>query len=281
MQKTGPSIGSMPIVYLGPPKSATTTFHDIMKHLGLHSMHIGGPGTMDVLTHATPSLADAFADDDRSCARSGRTALGPLPMSRVAKLVGHAAIACMLTASGYHAFADDPWPLLYATIDALVPSTRFVLWARPSDDWARSFVRFFAPLTPKKSRWLRLSYGVCNITKASEPLLSRVMREHVARVRAYFASGPARAARLLLIDNLDAADAQAELCAFALGVANVSSHPRCRALLSKPMQRTLPPETSGKPPWSLRYNAPLGPAWEIPAWRGCVRRANHSGLMHK
>lgn len=100
-------------------------------------------------------------------------------------------------------------------------------------------------------------------------------------MRAYFASGPARAARLLLIDNLDAADAQAELCAFALGVANVSSHPRCRALLSKPMQRTLPPETSGKPPWSLRYNAPLGPAWEIPAWRGCVRRANHSGLMHK
>ena len=56
----------MPIVYLGPPKSATTTFHDIMKHLGLHSMHIGGLGTMDVLTHATPSLADAFADDDRS-----------------------------------------------------------------------------------------------------------------------------------------------------------------------------------------------------------------------
>jgi hypothetical protein len=170
----------------------------------------------------------------------------------------------MFSSSGYTAFADDPWPLLYRHINELVPDARFVLWAREPRAWARSFVHFFQPY--KDIRWLRLAYGICNMTAAYEPFLSELMREHVAQVRAYFDHHDR--SRLMVIDDLNAPGVPHQLCAFALGNA---SNPICNRVAAIP--HILPP--SADLGFKDKYNVPLGKPIEIPAWRQCV--ADHQG----
>ena len=253
-----------PIVYIGPPKTGSSSFHALMTHIGLPSFHVGGPGLMDATAHGEPSFGSAFQADELSCAETGRTVHGPLPTSRIVQMIGSAAIDCMFTSSGYTAFADDPWPLLYRHINQLVPDARFVLWAREPRAWARSFVQFFQSM--KNIRWLRLAYGVCNMTAAYEPFLSELMREHVAQVRAYFDHHDR--SRLMVIDDLNALGVPHQLCAFALGNA---SHPMCKRVAAIP--HILP--TSGDSGFKNKYNVPLGQPIEIPAWRQCV--ADHQG----
>ena len=252
-----------PIVYIGPPKTGSSSFHALMTHIGLPSFHVGGPGLMNAMAHGEPSLGSAYQADEISCAETGRTVHGPLPTSRIVQMIGSAAIDCMFSSSGYTAFADDPWPLLYRRINQLVPDARFVLWAREPRAWARSFVQFFKG---SDIRWLRLAYGVCNMTAAYEPFLSELMREHVAQVRAYFDQHDR--SRLMVIDDLNALGVPHQLCAFALGNA---SHPMCNRVAAIP--HILPP--SADLGFNNKYNVPLGKPIEIPAWRQCV--ADHQG----
>ena len=268
------SVGSAPLVmYIGPPKTGSSSFHSLMTHLSLPSFHVGGPGLLDVLTQAAPSLEEAYAADEVSCRSHGRTVFGPMPDKHITQLIGRPAIDCMLETSGYHSFSDDPWPLLYRHVDRNFPTTRFIMWARDPADWARSFVRFFRDFDD--TRWLRLAYGLCNVTEEQEPLLQDVMRQHVEQVRAYFASSSdaSRRSRLLVIEDINAPGLPHALCAFAL--ANTSQSWHCSQLSGMP--HILPP--TSQLGYKDSYNLPLGRPADISAWRSCVS-SRQSGSLH-
>jgi hypothetical protein len=213
-------LGDGHVFYIGPPKSGSSSFHALMHQLGVNSFHVGGPGLLDGLptTKAKPSLATLYAADKAACARTKRTALGPLPEREIQRAIGQEAVSCMLTATGYRAFSDDPWPLLYKTVDELqLPRTRFIMWERDPDEWATSFVRFFSNSAGRAEPWLRLAYGVCTIDNSSLPLLSETMRRHILGVRAYFAGDKRRRERLLLLRDLHTPGLADRICNFVLG----------------------------------------------------------------
>ena len=263
-------------MYIGLPKSGSTTFHSLMTHLGLPSFHVGGPGLMAGLTKAHPSLAEAYSADEASCARYGRTVNGPLPMHHILQMIGPSAICCMLSSSGYRAFSDDPWPLLYRHIDQMMPHTKFVLWAREPQEWARSFTSFFRPFDDTK--WLRLAYGTCNMSTEVEPLLASTMHMHVSGVRNHFEASPSRRTRLLLIEDMGAAGLPQKLCEFVMSNAthHGATHPRCAALATMPH---VLPKTEGLA-FERRSNLPLGPPMELPTWRQCVAELEQQTSPH-
>ena len=82
--------------------------------------------------------------------------------SSLADLIGMPLLTCMLNSSGYAAFSDDPWPLLWPEIERLSGvEARYVLWERPAAAWAASVGTYFtSDLTDFD--WLRFAWGVCN-----------------------------------------------------------------------------------------------------------------------
>ena len=145
------------------------------------------------------------------------TCRGAAAYNAALHLIGDDHIFCMVNASGYRAFADDPWGLMFPYIDEVAPDTRFVLWERDPKAWAASAVRFFDD--DRDWDWLRFFYGACNMTTAFQAHLERVARAHYSAVKAHFhgpKAPPSRRNRLLLVDYSDP-NAGKQVCAFALG----------------------------------------------------------------
>lgn len=114
------------------------------------------------------------------------------------------AIALAL-ATDYDAFNDNPWPLLYETLDATFPGSRFILTVRDEQRWLRSMLRYFGAKDTPMRRWI---YGL-GAPRGNEATYLARYRRHNAEVREYFAERDD-----LLVLDLERGHGWPELCAF-------------------------------------------------------------------
>ena len=114
------------------------------------------------------------------------------------------AIALAL-ATDYDAFNDNPWPLLYKTLDATFPGSRFILTMRDEQRWLRSVLRYFRAKDTPMRRWI---YGP-GTPRGNEATYLARYRRHNAEVREYFAER-----NDLLVLDLERGHGWPELCAF-------------------------------------------------------------------
>lgn len=138
---------------IGLNKTGTSSFHEAMEHLGLHSLHWGGPATRravesslaagePLLTNLDPSL-DAFSD-------------------------------------------IEPLYRNFALVDRQYPGSRFVLTVRPVADWIRSRRRHVE--RNQRRRAAGEYHGT--FLEVDEPAWRTEWDDHVRRVRAHFAGRP-------------------------------------------------------------------------------------------
>ena len=99
-----------------------------MGSLGVQSFHVGGAG---YLTGGIV-MDKIRQQDEAACEESGLPSTPSLlpAYEQATHAIGDAHVFCMVNASGYSAFADDPWPLLWPYLDSVAPTTKFVLWER-------------------------------------------------------------------------------------------------------------------------------------------------------
>lgn len=259
----------MALVFLGLPKGGTTTFHTFMSALGVPSLHVGGSG---YVSHGK-SLAFAYQQDRAACAASGSTGSLAVPAyERAVEALGDVDVLCAIRVSGYAAFADDPWPVLWPFLEVAAPDTRFVLWERDPKELAASAVRFFKE--DREWPWLRLAYGACNYTDRYQAHIERVTRAHYAAIRDRFlsASAPsARRSRLLIVRYGDA-DAGRRICDFAASARSAVEPPlSCQTVTNAPKAMPEVVFSDGE-----HAKMPLGRPQDIDAVRACV--ANGSNL---
>lgn len=254
-----PHMSIAPVFFIGLPKSGSTTFHELMHSLDVPSFHVGGGGHLD-----QPKLSLPLRQRARDVCMHGQPTQ-PSPMYIPAlQLIGDANMYCMATRSGYRAFADDPWPLLWPYVEEAVPDSKFVLWEREPAQWAASAVRYFDDDIDWD--WLRLFYGACNMSVAYEQHLETVAQTHYAAVRTHFLGDDApaeRRARLLIVDYADK-HAGKRVCEFALGAGAT----RCADI--ERMPRALP-EKWLEGPDAERVKMPLGKPGQIATFGECVR----------
>jgi hypothetical protein len=108
--------------------------------------------------------------------------------------------------SGFDAFQDNPWPILYKEVDSWCPGSKFVLLERDPDAWIRSQVNYFGDKETPMRRWI---YGA-GAPLGNERLYLKRYNEHNSHVRDYFASRP----NDLLIMNFSRGDGWNRLCQF-------------------------------------------------------------------
>lgn len=153
-------------------------------------------------------------------------------------------LADVLTAEGVACYADTPIPFWYDWIEQLLPHAKvradaaaglrprpccaslihralrarvqFIIWARPSDEWTESFMRYFCDSDHHENcsgnrLWL-WTYGHCNPGNATRGDVQRAYEKHLADVTAYF-STPARSSKLMVLDFTDDS-ASRSLCEF-------------------------------------------------------------------
>lgn len=84
----------------------------------------------------------------------------------------------------YDAFQDNPWPLLYRTLDARCPNSKFILTLRPETEWIASVVRYFGADSTPMRQWI---YGAGSPVGHQQAYLERY-RRHNLEVTEYFAS---------------------------------------------------------------------------------------------
>jgi len=239
------------VVNVGLPKTATSSFHDLMRQLGVPSLHVGGTATLPLRaeTHGdrpAPLGAEDVGLVQRGCQTYGLVGgrrnprLGEPDYERIQAGFHPDTLECFLRTSGYVALSDDPWAYLFEPIERSVPHARFVMWDREEHDWVRAFTTFFSR---SSDFWnttgnviLRQALGECD-SSHPESLL-RVYRGHRARVLDYFLgprAPPERRQRFLRIDMADPQMAW-KLCDFALAATTNCSRFR---QLSMPHRETV------------------------------------------
>ena len=115
----------------------------------------------------------------------------------------------------YDAFQDNPWPIIYKTLDEKYPGSKFILTTRTPESWINSQVRHFGKgVTPMRT-WI---YGFGCPEGNEDVYLSRYLH-HNQEVVDYFKDRPAD----LLIMNLTEGDGWEKLCSF-LGTGIPSTH---------------------------------------------------------
>ena len=256
-----PASQPAPVFFIGLPKGGSTTFHSLMGSLDVPSFHVGGGGYLRNLDQ--PTISETMRRNAGLSCTSGDPRPRPNYIPAL-HLTGDANVYCMATQSGYRAFADDPWPLLWPYVVGAVPNSKFVLWEREPAQWAASAVRYFDDEV--NWDWLRFYYGACNMSLAYETHLEGVARSHYLAVRAHFLADDAPAElrqRLLIVDYQDRR-AGRRVCEFVLG----DGAPRCADVDRMP--RALPEkllEGSG----AERVKMPLGRPDQIAPFGACVR----------
>jgi len=253
----------MALVFLGLPKGGSTSFHFLAGgSLGIPSFHVGGGGFLEQLSYEVWSEADRASE--AACADHGLVRASVLPAyDEALHVLGDDHVYCMLHSSGYRAFADDPWPLLWPYIDSVANDTKFVLWERDPAEWAASAVHFFED--DGNWKWLRFFYGACNMTAKYQWHLERVARAHYASIRSYFLgvdAPPERRARLLLVDYTDPL-AGKRICEFSQGVGAALCADLDRMPRSMPSALLMGEDADA-------VKMPLGRPSELPAFQACL-----------
>lgn len=120
--------------------------------------------------------------------------------------IAQQAVATALAlATDFDAFNDNPWPLLYETLDASFPGSRFILTVRDEQRWLRSMVKYFGTKDTPMRRWI---YGAGTPCGNEDVYLARY-RRHNAEVLEHFAERGD-----LLVLDLERGHGWPELCAF-------------------------------------------------------------------
>ncbi|WP_407496366.1 sulfotransferase family protein [Pseudooceanicola sp. MF1-13] len=116
---------------------------------------------------------------------------------------------CRAVSHLFDAFQDNPWPLVYAEMEEMWPTARFILTTRDADRWlASATAHFGAEETPMR----RLIYGTAQGAPLNAPdqYKARYLA-HNAAVRAHFATRPGA---LLELDLGAERDPWRPLCTF-------------------------------------------------------------------
>lgn len=107
----------------------------------------------------------------------------------------------------FDAFQDNPWPILYRTLDQALPGSKFILTLRDESSWLRSIVRHCGTRSTAMREWI---YGFGNPVGHENDYL-RVYARHNHDVQDYFQG---RIGCDLLVLNLFEGDGWLELCPF-------------------------------------------------------------------
>lgn len=113
--------------------------------------------------------------------------------------------AALALATDFDAFNDNPWPVLYKTLDATFPGSRFILTVRDEQHWLRSMVDYFGAKDTPMRRWL---YGAGTPLGNEATYLARY-RQHNAEVLEHFAERDD-----FLVLDFERGHGWPELCAF-------------------------------------------------------------------
>lgn len=145
----------------------------------------------------------------------------------------------------YDAFQDNPWPIVYQSMDRRIPGSKFILTLRPTDEWIRSVVKHFGTESTPMREWI---YGAGSPV-GHEGLYVRRYEQHNREVQEYFKNRPMD----LLVLRIAEGGGWDQLCPF-LGIPRratpfphenpgelrefrPNSRMRTRALLRKVLQR--------------------------------------------
>ena len=112
---------------------------------------------------------------------------------------------CLALATEHDAFNDNPWPVLYRTLDMTFPGSRFILTVRHETRWLESIVGYFGKKDTPMRRWI---YGA-GAPQGNEAKYLDRYRRHVAEVIDYF-----RERDDLLVLDLESGQGWDEICAF-------------------------------------------------------------------
>lgn len=107
----------------------------------------------------------------------------------------------------YDAFEDNPWPLLYKSIDENYDDCKFILTVRDPDSWLRSIVNHFSGNESHMRKWI---YGYGDPVGQEDVYLERYLR-HNEEVLDYFRG---REGRDLLVLRLTEGEGWEKLCPF-------------------------------------------------------------------
>lgn len=106
----------------------------------------------------------------------------------------------------YDAFEDNPWPLLYKTLDQKYPGSKFILTVRSPESWIKSQVNYFGYSETAMRCWI---YGV-GCPQGNEEIYLKRYNDHNKEVMGYFKERPDD----LLVMDVTAGDGWEKLCPF-------------------------------------------------------------------
>jgi len=108
--------------------------------------------------------------------------------------------------NSYDAFQDNPWPLIYKTLDKKFPDSKFILTVRDEEKWIKSIVNYLGNDSTDMRKWIYgIGYPLCN-----EELYLSVYKKHILDVKEYFKNRP----NDLLIMDLTAGEGWEKICQF-------------------------------------------------------------------
>lgn len=108
----------------------------------------------------------------------------------------------------FDAFCDNPWPLLYQSIDDKYPNCKFILTIRDESSWLKSVLNYFGEST---SPIRELMYGKdLGSPIGNEDLYLKKYNQHNQEVKTYFKDRP----NDLLIFDIDEKNKWEKLCTF-------------------------------------------------------------------
>ncbi len=108
--------------------------------------------------------------------------------------------------NNYDAFQDNPWPLIYKTLDKKYPGSKFILTVRDEGKWIKSIVNYLGNESTEMRKWI---YGI-GYPLGNEKLYINVFKRHIADVKEYFKNRP----NDLLITDLTAGEGWEKICPF-------------------------------------------------------------------
>jgi hypothetical protein len=116
----------------------------------------------------------------------------------------------MARAMAFEAFEDNPWPLVFAEMDAAFPQARFILTTRATEAvWLDSIRSHTAVRYPGRAERQMLIYGTADPVNDGDRYVARYLA-HNAAVRSHFKDRPGK----LLEMCFERGDGWAKLCLF-------------------------------------------------------------------
>ena len=113
---------------------------------------------------------------------------------------------CFSLVGQFDAFQDNPWPVMYKTLDRAYPQSKFVLTVRPTDEWIASVVDYFGRKETPMRKWI---YGAGSPLGNEQAYIDTYER-HTAEVLDHFRARPGS----LLMLRVTEGDTWATLCSF-------------------------------------------------------------------